>query len=156
MWRRGLLLAGLTALIGCGSEPDPSPDREQIRTLVSDFFNDAAAGNAEAICAVMTADGRAWATGRDFLVHEGESLVDARPRRPASMEQCIESDAAGTYSTDLPVAMKNGYRPRVLDLKIADDTARARVGFTGFRRTFAFQRADDAWRIDYFSLPVRE
>jgi hypothetical protein len=156
---QGLVLVAAASLLGCGgeSQPDPRPDREQIGALVQDFFEAAAEDDAEAICTATTAKGRAWATGRDiYEVRRGESIVNARHKRPASMEQCVESGARGADSADLPVAMRNGYRPRVLRLRIMGDTARARIGFTAFRRTITFRQTADGWLIDYFALPVRE
>jgi hypothetical protein len=145
------------AYVGCGNDSAPPPNRVPIRTLVQQFFLDAWHKDAEAICAVLTADGRAWAVDRTFSVHRGESLASARPRRPASYEQCVESGAPhATNSSDLPIAMKNGYRPRVVAVRRTDGQARARVKFTGFKRTWVLRDTDNGWRVDYFSMPVRE
>jgi hypothetical protein len=157
--RRAACIAVFAALVfpGCGDDAAPQPDRVQIPALVQQFFVEAVDDDAEAICAVLTANGRAWAVERSFSVRRGESLASARPRRPASYEQCVEAGAPhATASSDLPIAMKNGYRPRVVELRLTGIQARARIKFTAFKSTWVLRDTDDGWRVDYFSMPVRE
>ena len=147
--RRALVLLAFATLTGCGADPEPQPDSNQLRALVHDFFLDAAAGDAEAVCAVLTPDGRARATERRF--------VHGRPLRPASEEQCVSERApAALKSSDLPIAVKNGWRHQVVKLRLVGVRARARIQFTGFFRSWRFRKSDGDWRIDYFSMPVRE
>jgi len=142
---------------GCGDESDPPPDRSQIPAFLGQFFDDARDHDAEAICSVLTADGRAWATGRTFNVREGVRLADAPPKRPASFEACVESGAPhATVSSDLPGAMKAGYRPEVFAMRSADGQVRVRIRFTGHERTWVLSKGADGWLVDYFSMPVRE
>jgi hypothetical protein len=147
----------LLASLGCGDDADAPPDRGQIPAFVRQFFDDARDHDAEAICSVLTADGRAWATGRTFNVREGVSLADASPKRPASLDECVESGAPhATVSSDLPGAMKNGYRPRVIAIRTADAQVRVRIKFAGAKRTWVLSKGADGWLVDYFSMPVRE
>lgn len=121
------------------------------------FFDDARDHDAEAICSVLTADGRAWASERTFNVREGVGLADASPRRPASFEQCVDSGAPhATVSSDLRGAMRNGYRPRVIAMRSADGQVRVRIEFAGQERTWVLSKGADGWLVDYFSMPVRE
>jgi hypothetical protein len=145
------------AFAGCGDDRAPQPDPVQIRSLVQQFFADALDRDAEAICGVLTPNGRAWAAERSFSVRRGESLASAQPRRPASYDQCVEAGAPhATNSADLPIAMKHGYRPHVVELRLTGRHARARIKFTGFKRTWVLRNTDDGWRVEYFSMPVRE
>ena len=142
---------------GCGDDSKSPPDRSQVPAFVSQFFDDAWHDDAKAICSVLTADGRAWATERAFSVRDGESLADALPKWPASYEECVESGAPhATVSSDLPGAIKNGYRPHVIDVRAADGQLRVRVTFAGGSRTWVLSKGDDGWLVDYFSMPVRE
>jgi hypothetical protein len=134
---------------GCGDDALPKPDRAQVRVLVEDFFEDAAADDAEAVCAALTPDGRARAVLRRF--------VGGRPLRSASQAQCTDGNAPGALaSTDLPYAMDHGHRVRVPLVRVRGAAAVATVRFTGFQRTWRFRRSHDGWKIDDFSLPVRE
>jgi hypothetical protein len=124
---------------------------------VSQFFDDAWHDDAKAICSVLTADGRAWATERAFSVRDGESIADASPKRPASYEECVESGAPhATLSNDLPSSMEAGHRPHVIDMRTADGQLRIRIRFLYGARTWVLSRGDDGWLVDYFSMPVRE
>jgi hypothetical protein len=124
---------------------------------VSQFFDDAWHDDAKAICSVLTADGRAWATERAFSVRDGESLAGASPKRPASYAECVASGAPhATVSTDLPASMEAGHRPHVIDMRPADGQLRVRIRFLYGSRTWVFSRGDDGWLVDYFSMPVRE
>jgi ketosteroid isomerase-like protein len=144
-----VVVMGCATFAGCGDEAAPKPDQEQVRVLVGDFFANAAADNAEAVCAALTPDGRARALLRRF--------VGGRPIRPASQTQCVGDRAPWALdSTDLPHAMDNGYRVRVPSVRVRGTAAVATVRFTGFRRTWRFRKTDDGWKIDDFSLPVRE
>jgi hypothetical protein len=117
--------------------------------LVGDFFDDAAADTAKAICAALTPDGRARAVLRRF--------VGGRPLRPASQAQCVDEKAPGALdSVDLPYAMDHGWRVRVPSVRVRGGAAAATVRFTAFERTWRFRKVDDGWKIDDFSLPVRE
>jgi hypothetical protein len=159
MGRRVGACLSLAALViaGCGDDPQSPPDGARISSLVTRFFEDAAGGDAEAICSVLTPNGRAWAVGRTFSIHRGESMAAAPPRRPASYEQCVESGAPhATGSSDLPHAMKNGFRPQVVKTRRSPEGVRVRVKFTAVGRTWVMRRSADGWRIHYFSLPVRE
>lgn len=145
------------ALVGCGDDPQADPDGARISSVVQKFFKDSANDDAEAICSVLTPNGRAWAVGRTFSIHKGQSMAAAPPRRPASYEQCVESGAPhATQSSDLPYAMKNGYRPQVVETRKSREGLRVRIKFTAFRRTWVMRDTDAGWRIHYFSLPVRE
>ena len=77
------LVAALAAS-GCGEDLEAPEDRSQVASFVRDFFDGARDGNAEAICSVLTPDGRAWAAGRSFSIPNGTSLADGSPRRAAS------------------------------------------------------------------------
>jgi ketosteroid isomerase-like protein len=144
-----LVVIGCATLAGCGDDATPKPDREQVRALVEDFFGDAAADKAEAVCAALTPDGRARAVLRRF--------VGERPLRAASQARCVDEKAPWALdSTDLPYAMDHGYRVRVPSVQVRGTTAMATVRFTAFERTWRFRKADDGWKIDDFSLPVRE
>ena len=158
--------AGLSACVvalaslassGCGDDADPPPDRNQIPAFVGQFFDDARDHDAKAICSVLTADGRAWATGRAFHIRERVSLADASPMRPASIAACVESGAPhATVSSDLPGSMKAGHRPDVIDMRSAGGQVRVRIRFTGHERTWVLSKGADGWLVDYFSMPVRE
>jgi hypothetical protein len=157
--RFGVCAAFVAALAssGCGDDSKPPPDRSQVPAFVSQFFDDAWHDDAEAICSVSTADGRAWATGRAFSIRDGEGLADASPKRPASYEECVKSGAPrATLSTDLPGSMEAGHRPHVIDIRAADDQLRVRIRFLNGSRTWVLSRGDDSWLVDYFSMPVRE
>jgi len=142
---------------GCGDDSHSPPDRSEIPAFLGQFFADARDHDAEAICSVLTADGRAWAAGRTFNVREGVSLADAPPKRPASFEACVESGAPrATVSSDLAGSMKAGYRPDVTAMRSADGQLRVRIRFTGHERTWVLSKGADGWLLDYFSMPVRE
>lgn len=124
---------------------------------MSQFFDAAWHNDAKAICSVLTADGRAWATERAFSVRDGESLADASPKRPASYEECVESGAPhATLSTDLPSSMESGHRPRVIDVRATDGHLRIRIRFLYASRTWVLSKGDEGWLVDYFTMPVRE
>ncbi len=118
-----IIVAALAAG-GCGDDPQAAPPT--VNSVVQKFFQDAVDKDAESICSVMTPNGRARAAGRTFYqVPRGESQATARPRRPASYDQCVESGAPGaTKSSDLPIAMKNGYRPRVIKTRRSPEGVR--------------------------------
>jgi len=146
------------ALLGCGDDPAPLPDRVQIRALVQQFFADAVDKDAAAICSVLTPKGRAWATQRGvYQIRRGESIVNARHKRPASLAECVEEGAPGaTVSSDLPIAWKNGYRPKVVETRKSREGLRVRIKFTAFFSTWVMRDTDNGWRIHYFHMPVRE
>jgi ketosteroid isomerase-like protein len=147
---RGLATCGLLlAVAGCGDSPNSSPDREQIENLVDDFFQDAAAKDVEAVCAVLTEDGWAHAVQRKFLVDE--------PLRSATHDDCIDERApAALRSADLPGMVEYGYRPHLERLRILDDRATTRVRFNRLLARWSFRKTDAGWKIESFLFPVRE
>jgi hypothetical protein len=52
--------------------------------------------------------------------------------------------------------MDHRHRVRVSSVRVRGEAAVATVRFTAFKRTWRFRRGDDGWKIDDFSLPVRE
>jgi hypothetical protein len=147
---RGLAACGLLlAFAGCGDSSNSTPDREQIETLVDDFFRDAADKDAEAVCSALTEDGWAHALYRKFLVDE--------PLRSATKDDCVGKRApAALRSVDLPAAVEHGSRPGIERLRILGDRASGIVTFNNDQRRWAFLDTDDGWKIESFSLPVRE
>jgi hypothetical protein len=147
---RGLAACGLLlALAGCGDSANSPPDREQIETLVDDFFQDAADKDAQAVCEVLTEDGWAHALYRKFVVDE--------PLRSATQDDCVDERApAALRSVDLPAAVKHGSRPGIERLRILGDRASGIVTFANDQRRWAFRKTGDGWKIESFSLPVRE
>jgi ketosteroid isomerase-like protein len=147
MLLRGLALTVLVSFAACGS--DPTPDREQIRALVRDFFQDAAAKDAKAVCAALTEDGWAHAVQRKFLVDE--------PLRSASEDDCIRLKApAALRSDDLPAMVKSGRVPQLIRLRVLGDRATGVVTSGFLQDRWAFRKLDDGWKIESFILPVRE
>jgi hypothetical protein len=142
---------------GCGDDSKSPPDRSQVPAFVSQFFDDAAHDDAKAICSVLTADGRAWATERAFSFRDGESPADASPKRPASYEECVESGVPhATLSNDLPGSVKAGHRPHVIGMRTTDGQLRVRIRFLYGSTTWVLSKGDDGWLVDYFDMPVRE
>jgi hypothetical protein len=142
---------------GCGDDSKVPPDRSQVPAFVSQFFDSAWHDDAKAICSVLTADGRAWATERAFSIRNGEGLADASPKRSASYEECVESGAPhATLSTDLPRSMESGHRPHVIAMRTTDGQLRVRIRFLYGSSTWVLSKGDDGWLVDYFSMPVRE
>lgn len=117
--------------------------------VIEDFFDDAAADDAEGVCGALTPDGRARTVQRRF--------VNDRPLRPASEAQCVDEGAPlALDSTDLPYAMKHGFRVRVPKVRLAGNEAVATVRFTAFSQKWTLRKTDDGWKIDDLILPVRE
>jgi ketosteroid isomerase-like protein len=150
MLLRGLAFGVVLLVAACGTAPEPKPDGEQIEALVNGLFEDAAAKDAEGVCAVLTEDGWAHAVQRKFLADE--------PLRSADQDDCVRERAPGAAlkSNDLPVAMKNGFRPHVEQLRILGDRATGVVKFTVYRVRWAFRKTDGGWKIESFAVPVRE
>ena len=123
---------------------------EQVRVLVEDFFEDAADDDAEAVCGALTPDGRARAGPAAFRRRSA-----AAPRQPGAVQRRGALPGA-LASTGSSVAMDHGHRVRVPLVRIQGAAAVATVRFTGFQRTGRFRRGHDGWKIDDFSLPVRE
>jgi ketosteroid isomerase-like protein len=146
----GVLLLVPASLAACGDDPEPKSDPQQIEALVNGLFEDAAAKDAEGVCAVLTEDGWAHAVQRKFLADE--------PLRSADREDCVRERAPGAAlkSHDLPVGMKNGFRPHVEQLRILGDRATGVVRFTVYRVRWAFRKTDGGWKIESFAIPVRE
>jgi hypothetical protein len=149
MLLRGLALAVLVSFAACGSDSKQQSDDDRIRTLVTDFFEDAAAKDAEAVCGVLTEDGWAHAVQRKFLVDE--------PLRSADEDDCVRLRApAALRSSDLPAMMRYGYRPHLERLRILGDRASGVVRFNFLKDRWAFRKIDGDWKIESFHLPVRE
>ncbi len=145
----GVLVVVPASLAACGGDPEPKSDRQQIEALVNGLFEDAAAKDAEGVCAVLTEDGWAHAVERKFLADE--------PLRSADEDDCVRERApAALKSVDLPVAVRNGYRPSVERLRVLGDRATGVVRFTGYRVRWAFRKTAEGWKIESFALPVRE
>jgi hypothetical protein len=149
MLLRGLALAVLVSFAACGSDSKQQSDDDRIRTLVTDFFEDAAAKDAEAVCGVLTEDGWAHSVQRKFLVDE--------PLRSADEDDCVRLRApAALRSGDLPAMMRYGYRPHLERLRILGDRASGVVRFNFLKDRWAFRKIDGDWKIESFHLPVRE
>jgi hypothetical protein len=146
----GVLLVVPASVGACGADPEPKSDRQQIESLVNGLFEDAAAKDVEGVCAVLTEDGWAHAVQRKFLADE--------PLRSADKDDCVRERAPGAAlkSTDLPAAIKHGYRPHVERLRILGDRATGVVRFIFDRVRWAFRKTDAGWKIESFAIPVRE
>jgi ketosteroid isomerase-like protein len=143
----GVLLVVPAGLAAC--DPEPKSDRQQIQALVNGLFEDAAAKDAEGVCAVLTEDGWAHAVQRKFLADE--------PLRSADEDDCVRLRApAALRSVDLPGVMRSGYRPYVERLRVLGDRATGVVALRPFKTRWAFRKTDDGWKIESFALPVRE
>jgi hypothetical protein len=144
-----LLLAGGGLLAqGCGGNPQPKPDRIEVKEAVMGFFRDVARDDAEAICGRLTGLGRAQAIGH--------GLAPGQRPKPETKEKCIESGAPVPRSfADLPSVLKNGTL-RLRQVKIADDRARAVVSVGALRGVERLARTDQGWKIDFFDIPVRD
>ena len=86
----------------------------------------------------------------------GVSSAVGRCAPPARRSAATRALPGALASTDLPYAMDHGHRVRVPLVRIQGAAAVATVRFTGFQRTWRFRRGHDGWKIDDFSLPVRE
>jgi ketosteroid isomerase-like protein len=146
----GVLVVVPASLASCGDGSEPTSDRQQIEALVNGLFEDAAAKDAEGVCAVLTEDGWAHAVQRHFLADE--------PLRSADEDDCVRerAPAAALKSTDLPGLMKNDHRPHVERLRVLGDRATGVVRFTLYRVRWAFRKTDGGWKIESFAVPVRE
>jgi hypothetical protein len=140
------LCAALVAL-GCGEDDPPKPDREQVRELIHDFFQDAANGDVEAVCAALTGVGRAQAAGRGQII--------GRPPVPVSEERCIERRAhTAIVSVDLPLVVD---ALRIERIRVRSRTATVYVcNWALCRPQLVRRQPTGSWRIESFQLPVND
>jgi hypothetical protein len=130
----------------CGSEDEPTPDRDQIRSVVTDFFHNAVDGNVVAICANLTGPGRAQAAGRGQII--------GRPRVPVSEQRCVDRGARTALgSVDLPGVVDH---LRLEHFQITGGRARVLVCLGRGCNPQKLRKTDDGWKIDAFQLPVND
>ena len=137
--------AGL-AVVGCGEDDPPKPDREAVEDVVVAFCDDAARKDVEAVCGALTGVGRAQAAGLP-------RVIGRRPK-PASKERCVNEGAhTAIVSEELPTAIDSGW----LELKrVRVRGRRARVDVCNGARcvTQRLRKTAGDWRIELFGLPV--
>jgi hypothetical protein len=143
------VIATATLLVaGCGEGEAPRPDRELVRDVLVDFFQDAANGDVTAVCGALTGVGRAQAAGR--------GSISGRLPDPVSEERCVKKKAqTATSSVDLPVVIRRRLL-RVQHVRIDGNAARALVCNVALCREQRLRKSDDGWRTESFQLPVND
>ena len=132
----------------CGEAEPPRPDREEVRDVLVAFFDDAARGDVEAVCAALTGVGRAGAAGR--------GSVTGRLPEPVSEQRCIDRKArTATNSVDLPSVISRDLL-RVKNVRVNGDRAGALVCNVALCRPQLLRKSDDGWKIESFQLPVND
>jgi hypothetical protein len=142
-----VVLACIASLLSaCDSNDESTPDRDLIRSVVSDFFHASVNEDAEAICAMLTGPGRAQAAGHGQII--------GRPRASVSEQRCVARGArAAIGSVDLPGVIDE---LRIVPLRIEGGRARVSVCFRGLCRPQRARKTEDGWKIDVFQLPVND
>jgi hypothetical protein len=135
-------------LAACGDGEAPRPDREQVRDVLVEFFEDAADRDIGGVCAALTGVGRAQAVGR--------GSITGHVPEPVTEQRCLEKKAdAATSSVDLPLVI----RRRLLivkNVRINGGAAEALVCNVALCRPQRLHKTPDGWKIHSFQIPVND
>jgi hypothetical protein len=143
-----VIVSAVLLVAACGEDEAPRPDREEVRHVLVDFFQDAADGDVEAVCGALTGTGRAQAAGK--------GSITGRLPDPISEERCVEKKArTATSSVDLPVVIRRRLL-RVQHVRIDGNAATARVCNAALCREQRLRKTEGGWRIESFQLPVND
>ena len=133
-------------LAACTSDEERVSDRDQVRSVVTDFFHKAVAGDVEAVCGLLTGPGRAQAAGHWQIV--------GKPKIPVSERRCVARGAhTAVVSEDLPGVVDS---LRIVPARVADRRARVMVCAAALCVPQLLRKTSEGWKIDEFTLPVND